>query len=93
MVGFAGGYVVLSEKGVFWSADGEAWTAVTVPSDVSSIATDGRTVVLAGSEERDCTGDRYQHQDLTHSGRQAEAGRHARVSCCQFVGHIQLTCK
>lgn len=57
MVGFAGGYVVLSEKGVFWSADGEAWTAVTIPSEVSSIATDGRTVLLVGSEERDCVGE------------------------------------
>jgi hypothetical protein len=57
MVGFAGGYVVLGESGVLWSADGEAWTAIPIPSRVVSIATDGRTVLLVGSEERDCAGE------------------------------------
>ncbi|MCU0484385.1 MAG: hypothetical protein MUC54_09005 [Chloroflexi bacterium] len=54
MVGFAGGYVVQGEDGVFWSADGAAWTAVAIPTRVSSVATDGRGVLLVGSEERDC---------------------------------------
>ncbi|MBP1705722.1 MAG: hypothetical protein H6Q36_1461 [Chloroflexi bacterium] len=54
IVGFAGGYIVTSDDKVFWSADGTEWTAVTIGSRVADIASDGRTVLLAGAEERDC---------------------------------------
>ena len=65
LVGFAAGYLLVGEEGVFFSPDARTWTAVRLPVATSaiehegwSVVTDGRVAVVVGTETiPPCIGD------------------------------------